>query len=252
MVSEEVDYIKKSKKTLINKASGSGYGIIFGYKENIIGDACFARLHHRIKEQKGGGKNKSSLQYILRYEESSKLFAYKTLIKELNQIFGYYFKITMYLSGRANAKIINIREVRKLPNASLKYAGYYMIMVLLRGIDGEYLVRWKGGYKGKKINNWFDMLYNYYTVVGGYGHGINDNLAELGQQVKGKLTPGKKKLYINAIENYLEVLQIAFGSNFDYKILKDLGEIRHDGYRTRGQTPTFKYVEKIIRRGGRK
>ncbi len=251
MVSEEVQYIKKNQKHLIERTISSSYGIIFGYRQHIKYDACLARLNKRISEQNRGGKVKSSMQYILKYEVDSRLFAYKTLIKELNKIFGKYFKITMHTSGRSAAKILHIKEVRKLPNLSLKYAGYYMILVLLRAIDGEFHNSWKRAYKGKKITTWYDIVYHYYKTVGIWGHGINDSVAELGQQTKRRKTDGNEILYKSAIENYLEVLEIAFGSDFDYKAVKNTQSISYANYRTRGQTPTFKYVENIIRQGGR-
>jgi len=112
MVAPEVKYIKENLKPLIEKAAGNGYGVIFGHQKHILADVCFARLHRRIAEQKSNGKAKSSMQYLLRYEVGTKkrTFAYKSLIAELNKLFGTYFKISMHLSGRKAAKIINIKE----------------------------------------------------------------------------------------------------------------------------------------------
>lgn len=253
MVNKEVKYIKEHKKSLIEKSSKSSYGIIFGHGDYIMYDACFARLWNRIKEQKDGGNVKSNMQYIIRYNIVNEIFDYTSLINELNKIFGKYFKITVHLSGRKAVKIINIKEVKELPNLSIKYAGYFMILVLLRTIDAEYFTNWERSYSGDKISNWFDIIYYTYKVMGIWGHGINDSLQHLGQTAKNKKTAGNETLYKNAIENYLDTLETAFGSNFDYKAIKKWVKIPMENYGSaRGQTATFKYIENVVKQGGRK
>jgi hypothetical protein len=252
MVDKEVQYIKENKKGLIETASNSTYGIHFGHGQHIKYDACFARLYKRIAEQKDGGKTKSSLQYILRYEHEKPVFAYKSLIKELNNIFGHYFKITMFLSGRKTARIIHIKEVRKLPNTSIKYVGYLMIFVLLRAIDGEFINSWRSSGKvSKKINTWFDVIYYYYKALGIGGHGINDDIMYLGKSLKLNKTKGTEKLFKVSIENFLGILTKAFGNNFNYKGVK-IKPIDTDSYMSKGQTPAFRYIEEIVNQGGRK
>lgn len=253
MVSDEVKFIKENKKSLIEKSSNSTYGIIFGHGKNIMYDACYARLWKRIMEQEDGGKVKSNMQYIIRYKVSNEIFDYKVLLKELNKIFGKYFKITTHLSGRKAAKIINIKELKEFPNISMKYAGYFMIFVLLRSIDGEYFPQWERIYQGDKMTEWFDIIYNYYKVIGAWGHGINDSLQHLGATAKNKKTAGNETLFVNAVENYLNILETAFGSNFDYKVIKKWTKIPKESYHSgRGQTATFQYIEKVIKQGGRK
>ncbi len=252
MVAPEVKYVKENLKPLIKKATTNNYGVIFGHQKHILADVCFARLYSRITEQKSNGKAKSNMQYLLRYEvgPGKRTFAYKKLIAELNELFGTYFKISMHLSGRKAAKIINIKEKKKFPHITMKYAAYLLLMVLLRAIDGEFFARWRANAQkfNLPINNWFDIIFHYYATIGIWGHGINDTVGNLGQQYHTNKTVGSKKLFEASIKHYLDTLQKAFGSDFDYSDVKFPKISVHD-YKMKGQTAIFQMMEKIVTNG---
>jgi len=95
------------------------------------------------------------------------------------------------------------------------------------------------------INNWFDIIFHYYATIGAWGHGINDTVGNLGRRYHTNKTAGSKKIFEVSIKHYLDVLQKAFGGDFDYEGV-EFPEISVHDYITKGQTPTFQMMEKIV------
>jgi len=243
---KEVNIIKKEKETAIARHSASKYGVIFGHADHLTYEACFAGMVSKIKEVPVG----TSMQYLLRFETSWGIFKYDLLFKELNKMFGTYFKILRFFSGTKNVRIINIEEVGEFPDKRLRHMAYMILVVLLRTIDAEFIVpRWKPDFdtndKIYPLKKWNDVLFHYHRF-GIAGHGVNDDIAELQRS-------GSKKLYKQSVTNYFKIIEIAFGGNFDFtkkgvkSRLKNGYSITTGYHRNFAQTPSFRLIEKIVK-----
>lgn len=243
---KEVAIIRKDKGSLIDKQSKAKYGVNFGHGKFLKHDACFARVHSRLSETPVG----TSMQYILRYELSWNIFDYNSLFKELNKMFGGYFKISRHRCSKENVRIINIEEIGKFPDKRLRHIAYALLLVLFRSIDSEYIGSyWKPDADSTRkkiypIKNWEDVLYFYYKF-GISCHGVNDRIRDL------KNSP---KLYKASIKNYFKTIALAFGGGFDYskrsvKLKTQLnGGFKVESYSWRtSQTPSFTLLEKIVK-----
>jgi len=268
MSREDIDFIKKHKKERINAISNSVYGVNFGHKEKLMNDVCFARLNQRLAETPKG----TSMQYLLKWDDDSKIVNFTEMMKDMKRIFGHRFTILRYKSGNKDCRIIDIRERRPLPRTELRYMGYYLIFILLRAIDGEGMEKLSMIYhtparKEKydfPINNWKDLVYMWSRYAQGSGHGINDELYALRPEDKNANNIGSEELFESAINNYIEVLTTAFGRKFDFRMTKEelekilsavcenskgryyLGSFKIGNFRC-GQTPAFNIVEQIVK-----
>lgn len=265
MSKEDVDFIKK-RKSIIKSVSESTFGVNFGHRENLIHDVCFARLDRRLKETPKG----TSMQYLLKWDEDSEIVDFVKVMKDIKRIFGHRFTILRYKSGNKNCQIIDIRERQPLPHDELRYIGYYLILILLRAIDGEgmqkLMVVHNTPSKRKSYNfpidSCKDLVYIWSRYIQGMGHGINDELFALRPEDKNADNKGSEVLFESAINNYIEILTTAFGRKFDFRIAKnDLQKIfdsiaKDKGYYNRslkvgnfrcGQTPAFTLLEQIVK-----
>lgn len=268
MAKEDVDFIKKNRKDTIENASANTYGVIFGHKDNLKPDVCFARLDGRLRETPKG----TSMQYLLKWEDDSEVVDFTEMMKDMKRIFGHRFTILRYKSGNKDCRIIDIRERRPLPRTELRYVAYYLIFILLRAIDGEGMKKLSMIYHTPKrkekyafpITNWKDLVYLWSRYVQGMGHGINDELYAIRPEDKNADNIGSEELFESAINNYIEVLTTAFGRKFNFRITKkelektletvcenskgryyrgsfQIGDLRC------GQTPAFNIVEQIVK-----
>lgn len=267
MSKNDVDFIKKNKRDRIGSVSENTYGVSFGHKEHLKADVCFARLNKRLAETPKG----TSMQYLLKWDDDSEIVNFTEIMKDMKRIFGHRFSILRYKSGNKGCRIIDIRERRPLPNAELRYIGYYLIFVLLRAIDGEGMQKLimiqNTPSKGEKISfpidNWKDLVYIWSRYVQGMGHGINDELYALRPEDKNADNAGSEVLFESAVINYIEVLTTAFGRKFNFriskkdieKILENICENNGRYYRGSfevgnlrcGQTPAFVLLEEIVK-----
>ena len=112
MSKKHVNIIMKEHKGMIDTHSAINRpGVIFGYKNNIGSDICFARLNARLRECR---ETKKSMQYLLRRDAKETVFKYNPLFKELRELFSAYFKIRKYSTHKNNVLIIDIKEVKSL------------------------------------------------------------------------------------------------------------------------------------------
>lgn len=257
MSRSQVDNIKKNQQMLISKSSNASYGVIYGAGTKIKYDACFARVAVRINEIRG---NKGSMQYIFRIERGWGVFNYDKLFKELNTIFSAYFKIVRCKSGTRNVRILDIQEVKEFENPRIRVCAWNVLLVILRSMEAEYLVtRWyplvRDSPKIFPVDNLRDVIRYYYKLFQTGGHGINDDLYELSKSK----TRGGKKLYNLAVDNYITVIEKAFGGkgfNFNKRGVKSRVNKVETRYNYGGknpnpwyiaQTSSFQLIERIVK-----
>lgn len=266
MGKEEVDFIKKNKKHLIESCCESSYGVIYGYKDHIKDDVCFARLEaflHHIPP-----KN-DCIQYLLQWDDKNEFLDMDKLFKELKELFKHRFTIVRYKSGRKKCRIIDIRLKNSFPHKDLRFIGYYLIMNLLRQLDGEGVEKWHGISVRAKvefpIDNWYDFIYTYYKYGMSNNHGINDDIYALRPTGRNE-NKGAEELFKIAIEDYLNTIKTAFGKPFNFRMRKETAEKmysevvkEHPNYYRRtytynslrcGQTPCFTITKKFVQKKG--
>lgn len=254
-VKELITQFKEENTALINSSAFASANVYFGHRNHTMGDACFARLKSRIREMP---ETKSDMFYLLYYDKTL-LFNYDKLFKELRTLFGNYFKILRYVSGNEKVRIVYIGEEKEFQNPALKYSAYFLLLVMLRSIDGEFRNKWTTYFKtnSKEIDNWYDIIYKYYIDLMVSGHGINDAV----QQVACIISGGYMSPYANKspelvkyttkdtnkesmeciVNEFLSTLRKAFGKRYNWE------EKAENLATPSGQTPTFYQIWKEVK-----
>jgi hypothetical protein len=215
MSKEVVEILKRNHKdSIIKKSNKAETGVII-YNDTAFSDYCFARMFRKIREHHHTFK---TFYYLLYFNRNSDLFDYNALHKELNKLFGQYFKIIRYFSGKKNVRILSFEVKKKVPHWKLWWYMIYIASCMLRLTDQTFENDWKKYFKksGRKkpINNWKDLIYLFHRYIYAYTpyYELNDELVSLGRYLR--TGSDKDNELKKAVQDYLITLHEVFGKQF--------------------------------------
>jgi hypothetical protein len=256
---EATKRVKKNQKSIIQYASDDKgmedsiyYTAAKTSGEKIGHDICFARLGSDLKRR--GDIN--FLHFLLRVDmkkEEILYFNMKRIFEDLNEMFGNVFQIKMFKSGVEDVRIVEIKEIDTFSDKVL-YSAYLLLLSILRGMDGEFLSRWRTlskyeDFPKNKITNITDMIYWYHMESSGNSnHVFNDTLYSAWKNRDPDLV-----LYKALVRKYVRIIKGIFGkgSKVDLKDKKILSRLNVDdsgsGWKDyKMQTPTINMLEEIV------
>lgn len=224
------------------------------YSTQVRSDICFARVH---EDTIARYEDYEYSHYLLRVDldENGKIkyFDVKSLMKQLNQVFGKVFKIQWFRSDYdKDVKIIEITEKQKF-NKKIMYAAYLELYVLFRCFDGEFLNRWRelennDELPEQRVGTIQEVLYYYYcSGKGNTNHVPNDTLAAAYRSERYK---EDKVFFKAAINRVVQILETAFGTDseveFDDKFMNEFDITRSSYGSWKRQTPLLNEIERTI------
>ena len=198
--------------------------------DSMKNPVCFKSI---IAETLGKPQHKK-LNYLL--YTGIKCINYPKIIKDLNKIFKSFFIIRIKPTNHDDIKLIVISRRLPYKNITIMSMAYKIITTIFRAIDSEFSKAWsRMGLKENSINSLYDMLVIHHLNCR-HGHNINDHL----DRFVGKAY-NKKELIEVGCRYFLEILQEAFGTNFDWDNEKLVYSSVY------GQTGSFNFIEKTLR-----
>lgn len=215
MSKELVEVLKRKYGDKIAQKTSDGTSNIIIHNSTMHSDYCFARLFRQIREI---SHTFESFHYVLYFDRSSKIFDHNSLHQELNKLFGQYFRVVRYFSGKKNVRILSFESKKKFTHWKLWWMAVYLASCMLRLTDGNFENDWKKYFDGngrkKRIDNWEDLIYLFHRYVysTNKGYELNDNLAKKALVARGKR--GGEDVLKELSANYLTVLYEVFGKDF--------------------------------------
>ena len=210
-VKNEIEQVKKFHKDRIREFAQDEMGIDMYAHYFLGGDRykrarCYGDLFAYIYHQP---VDSYSLAIVpLKFTRNLGYFNYVSLFKELNKMYGHYFKIGKYYSGYKYTRLVHIHPIKNPQWKSLWWGGLYTMYLLLRKINAHYYDYWGDYFKEyprkKGISTWKDVITISETEFGDDGYYLHDGLF--------KLCWKKDKVGMNDwIDNYLNMLNDVFG-----------------------------------------
>lgn len=207
----KIDHVKKFHKDQIREFSQNTDGIdMYSYyflggdkyrRARCYGD-LFGYIFHESVESYSGAV------YPLKFNRRLKYFNYDSLFKDLNKIYGHYFRISRYYSGYRYTRLIHINPIKKLPCKALHWAGLYTIYLLLRKINVHYYDYWADFFednpKQTAIKTWKDVVSISEIGFGDDGYYLHDELFK-------KCWSSNKSGANTWINNYFKMLNDIYG-----------------------------------------
>lgn len=215
MSKELVEELKQRYGDRIAQKTDKGTTNLIIHNSLALSDYCFARLFRKIRENSHTLK---SFHYVLYFDRSSKIFDHNSLHKELNKLFGEYFRVVRYFSGKKNVRILSFEPKKNFTHWKLWWMAVYLASCMLRLTDSTFQTDWtkyfdKNGRK-KRVNNWEDLIYSFHRYVysTGKGYELNDNLAGKAVIARGK--KGGEEILKELSASYVTTLYTVFGKKF--------------------------------------
>ena len=166
------------------------YGDLFGYVFNLPVDTYSMAI------------------YPLKFNRRLKYFNYDALFKDLNRIYGHYFRISRYYSGYRYTRLVHINPIKKPRWKALHWGGLYTIYLLLRKINIQYYEDWDRFFKDnprqKALTSWKDVVSISEMAFGDDEYYLHDALFK-------KCWSSDKAGAEKWIANYLNMLTDVFG-----------------------------------------
>ncbi len=215
MSKDSIETLKRTYKDRIaDKSTGNNTSMII-FNEDLLSDYCFARLFRRVRESSHSLK---SFQFLLHFDRSSKIFDYNSLHKEMNKIFGEYFRIVRYFSGKKNVRILSFEPKKKFTHWKLWWISIYIASCMLRLTDLTFEKEWKRYFeqnkRKKSVGSWRELIYIFHRYVysTNKGYELNQDIANLALQARGK--KGGEDEVKERVNYYVTVLYTVFGKKF--------------------------------------
>jgi hypothetical protein len=101
--------------------------------------------------------------FPLKFNRKKNWFNYNKLFRELNILYGNYWKILRYFSGYKVMRLVDF-QIKKTPKYSvMQWAGLYTAFLLLRKINVNYWYKWNQLFIEKPdikpLDNWADIIF---------------------------------------------------------------------------------------------
>lgn len=204
----EIEHIKKFHKDKIREFSqvdGLDMYVYYFFGDDFKRARCYGDLFGYISKLPIDAY--SLAIYPLKFNRRSGYFNYDALFKELNKMYGHYFRIGRYYSGYRYTRLVHINAVKKPKWKSLWWGGLYTIYLLLRKINVHYQEDWKDYFADKShkknISTWKDIITISETKFGDDEYYLHDGLFKITWSNKGGIDKW--------IDNYLNMLNDVFG-----------------------------------------
>lgn len=207
-IKNEVERVKSFHKDKIREFSqlepdADIYAYYF-FGDNSKRARCYGDLFGYIS-----GLNMDTLSltmYPLKFNRRLGYFDYNKLFKEMNIMYGNYFKIGRYYSGYRYTRLVHISPSKRPKSKALWWGGLYTIFLMLRKINIHYYPEWRGYFKTHKkpIKTWKDVVLISETEFGDDGYYIHDSLFK---KCWSEDKAGARKW----IDNYFNMLNSIFG-----------------------------------------
>ncbi len=209
-VKNEIEQVKKFHKDRIREFAQDEMGIDMYAYYFLGGDRykrarCYGDLFTYIQSQP---VDSYSLAIVpLKFTRNLGYFNYVSLFKELNKMYGHYFKIGKYYSGYKYTRLVHINPIKNPQWKSLWWGGLYTMYLLLRKINAQYYDYWRDYFKDyprkKGISTWKDVITISETKFGDDDYYLHDELFKICWNKQGGID--------DWIDNYLNMLNGVFG-----------------------------------------
>ena len=185
---EQIENLKEHHKHLLQDFDnqipiGTDLYVNYYINNQAFRARCFGNLFGSFFYDKSKEDYANPVLFPLKFNRRKNWFNYNALFKELNKIYGYYFKIGRYYSGFRNTRLVDFYAYNKPRYKALWWAGLYSAFLLLRKINLNYYTHWDEYFannnRKKPVDNWFDVIYISETKFADKTYYLDDKLFKL-------------------------------------------------------------------------